>query len=179
MFAPLQAFWMSDGQILTWRRNGNSALPLQNPPWDWRGKESRKCLLISKISGDWKNIYLMRRCVVCLSRKKLHILLPDVFWDGLGRRKIEENTYRTLLNTTLKQPWRRVCPPWLFRQIKSLLLNSYRMHPAPFWGIYLLGSTVFASTCTRQGRGCNCKCDFVALRGLEWNCRHYQLPRRV
>lgn len=46
-------------------RNGNSALPLQNPV-GMEKKENRECLFISKISEDRK-IYLMRLCVVSLS----------------------------------------------------------------------------------------------------------------
>lgn len=100
MFAPLRAFCMSDGQIFTWQHwEMATRLSHCKTPWEWRGKENRKCLFISKISGARK-IYLMRLCVVSLrskkKREKLQIVLPNAFWSRLRWKNIDEITHKAL-----------------------------------------------------------------------------------
>lgn len=88
-------------------RNGNSALPLQNP-MGLEKKENVSSFL--RFQGTEKNIFNEGLCCFSKQEKKLQILLPDAFWNRLGKRITERKTHTKPLNYILNtlRPWRHV-----------------------------------------------------------------------
>lgn len=86
---------MADSHLAT-LRNGNSALPLQSPMG--LEKEHRKCLLISRISGDRKNMF--NEALRCFTEQKknplrfcLHMPLRGGGQEGKQRGKCVHTTW--------------------------------------------------------------------------------------